>query len=118
MKLSTPFDYLLSHVCFVRYYLGTALPDNWKANFTFINNTARQNNSSIFTSTLQPCVIAYFNGTSLFDKKPFYHYPNNSDNISTLPEIFKFINDSHKICSIVSDKPYELFCSVIPGEKF
>ena len=119
VELSTPFDYLLSHVCFVRYYSESILPSNWKTNFTFINNTARQSNSSIFTSTLQPCARAYFNGTSLFDKKPFYHYPYNSDsNISTLPETFKFFNSSNKICSIVSDKPYELICNVVPGETF
>ena len=119
VELSTPFDYLLSHVCFVRYYSETILPSNWKTNFTFINNTARQSNSSIFTSTLQPCARAYFNGTSLFGKKPFYHYPYNSDsNISTLPETFKFFNSSNKICSIVSDKPYELICNVVPGETF
>ena len=116
VELSTPFDYLLSHVCFVRYYAENVLPDNWETNFTFINNTARQNNSSIFTSTLQPCARAYFNGACLFDKKPFYHYPNNSDsNISTLPETFKFSNSRNKICSIVSD---ELICSVVPGEIF
>ena len=119
VELSTPFDYLMSHVCFVRYYSETILPSNWKTNFTFINNTARQSNNSIFTSTLQPCARAYFNGTCLFDKKPFYHYPDNSDsNISTLPETFKFINESSKICSIVLDKPYELFCRVVPGEIF
>ena len=119
VELSTPFDYLLSHVCFIRYYLETVLPGNWETNFTFINNTARQSNNSIFTSTLQPCARAYFNGTSLFDKKPFYHHPNNSDNnISTLPDTFKFLNSSNKICSTVSDKPYELVCNVVPGETF
>ena len=119
VALSTPFDYLLSHVCFIRYYSETVLPSNWKTNFTFINNTARQSNSSIFTSTLQPCARAYFNGAYLFDKKPFYHYPDNGDNnISTLPQTFKFINDSSKVCSIVLNKPYELFCRVVPGEIF
>ena len=119
VELSTPFDYLLSHVCFIRYYLETVLPGNWETNFTFINNTARQSNSSIFTSTLQPCTKAYINGTCLFDKKPFYHYPNSSDsNISTLPETFKFFNSSNKFCSTVSDKPYELVCNIVPGEMF
>ena len=116
VELSTPFYYLLSHVCFVRYYAENVLPDNWETNFTFINNTARQNNSSVFISTLQPCARAYFNGACLFDKKPFYYYPNDSDsNISTLPKTFKFSNSSNKICSIVSD---ELICSVVPGEIF
>ena len=113
VELSTPFDYLLSHVCFIRYYSEAVLPDRWET----INNTARQSNGCIFISTLQPCARAYFNGTGLFDKKPFYHYPNNGDsNISTLPEMFKFINSSNKICIIVADKSYKLICSAIPGE--
>ena len=119
VELSTPFDYLLSHACFVRYYLETVLPDNWETNFTFINNTARQSNNSIFISTLQPCSRAYFNGRSVFDKKPFYHYPNNSDSyISTLPETFKFLSSSNKICIATSNKSFELTCRVVPGEIF
>ena len=47
VELSTPFDYLLSHACFVRYYLETLLPSNWGTIFTIINNTARQSNSNI-----------------------------------------------------------------------
>ena len=120
VELSTPFDYLLSHACFVRHYLETVLPDNWKTNFTFINNTARQSNNSIFTSTLKPCTRAYFNGTSVFDKKPFYHHPyNNSDSyIFTLPEILTFLNSSNKICITASDTSFELTCRVLPGEIF
>ena len=119
VELSTPFDYLLSHVCIVRYYLEIVPSDNWETNFTFINNTARQSDSSIFTSTLQPCARAYFNGTSLFDRKPFYHYPNNSDSsVSTLPEIFKFTNDSNQICDSISENSNKLCCRVVPGEIF
>ena len=119
VELSTPFDYLLSHACFIRYYLETVLPDNWKTNFTFINNTARQSNNSIFTSTLKPCTRAFFDGTSVLDKKPFYHYPNNSVSyISTLPETFTFLNSSNKICITASDTSFELTCRVLPGEIF
>ena len=119
VELSTPFDNLLSHACFVRYYLEIVHPDNWKTNFTFINNTARQSDNSIFTSTLKPCTRAYFNGTSTFHKKPFYHYPNNTDSyISTLPEIFTFLNSSNKICITASDTSFELTCRVVPGEIF
>ena len=118
VELSTPFDYLLSHVCFVRYYAENVLPDNWETNFTFINNTARQSNSSIFTSTLQPCAKAYFNRTSLFDKKPFYHSNNSDSNVSTLPNTFVILNSSNKICSTISNKSFELICNVIPGEIF
>ena len=119
VELSTPFDFLLSHVCFVRYFSETILPNKWETNFTFISNTARQSNSSIFASTLEPCTRAYFSGTDLFDKKPFYHYHDNSNNkISTSPVTFRFLNNSNNICSVVSGKAFELTCSVVPGEIF
>ena len=118
VELSTPFDHLLSHVCFVRYCTETIPPSKWETNFTFIDNTARRSYNSIFASTLQPCIRAYPNETKLFDKKPFYHYPNNNDTkISTLPATFKFSNSS--ICSVVSDKAFDsLTCSIVPGEIF
>ena len=116
VELSTPFDHLLSHVCFIRYHLEKTPPSNWKANFTFINNTARQNNNSIFASTLQPCIRAYSNVTELFDNKPFYHYPENSNKIATLPAKFKFIDiTSNKVCSVISGN---LTCNIVPGEEF
>ena len=106
VELSTPFDYLLSHACFIRYYLETVLPSNWKTNFTFIDNTARQSNNSIFASTLQPCTRAYSNATELFLRKPFYCYPNCHNRISTLPVNFKFLNKDNKIINVV---PGEIF---------
>ena len=120
VELSTPFDYLLSHVCFIRYHLETVLPSKWETNFTFINNTARQSNNNIFASTLQPCVKAYSDGIKLFDNKPFYHYPNNygDTKISTLPATFKFLNSSNNICSVVLDEAFDLICSIVPGEIF
>ena len=119
VELSTPFDYLLSHVCFIRYYLESIPPSKWETNFTFINNTAKQSNNNIFASTLQPCVRTYSGETKLFDNQPFYHFPNNSDTkISTLPATFKFLNDSNKICNIVLDKAFNLICSIVPGEIF
>ena len=119
VELSTPFDYLQSHVCFIRYYLETVLPSKWHTNFTFINNTARQSSNNIFASTLQPCVRTFSDEIKLFDNQPFYHFPNNSDTkISTLPATFKFLNSSNKICSIVLDKAFDLICSIVPGEIF
>ena len=119
VELSTPFDYLLSRVCFIRYYSEIILPNKWDTNITFINNKARQRDNSIFASTLQPCVRAYLNGTELFDNKPFYHYPNDSETkISTLPTTFEFSNKSSKICNIVSDEAFDLICNIVPGEIF
>ena len=120
VELSTPFDHMLSHVCFIRYHSENVLPSEWETNFTFISNTARQNNNSIFISTLQPCIKAYstISITKLFDK-PFYHYPDNSEGqISTLPATFKFNNNSNEICTFVSDESFNLTCSIAPGEVF
>ena len=115
VELSTPFDHLLSHVCFIRYFTETIQPSEWETNFTFINNTARRSKNSIFASTLQPCVRAYSDGTELFETKPFYHFPNTNDTkISTLPVTFKFLNSSKK-CSVVFDG---LICNIVPGEIF
>ena len=51
-ELSPPFDYILSHVCFIRYYLENVSPSEWITNITFINNTAGESNNTIFASTL------------------------------------------------------------------
>ena len=112
VELSTPFDHLLSRVCFVRYCTETIPPSKWETNFTFINNTVRRSKNSIFASALQPCIRAYSGEIELFDNKPFYHYPNNNDTkISTLPVKFKLLNSS--ICSVVSNKAFNgLICQV------
>ena len=47
VELSTPYDYLLSHVCFIRYYLENAyiaLLSERNSNCTFINNAAPESN--------------------------------------------------------------------------
>ena len=41
--LSRPFDYLLSHICFIKYHVEKVLPSEWEANFMFVNNTAKSN---------------------------------------------------------------------------
>jgi len=104
VELSTPFDYLLSHVCFVRYFLENVSPALWNVTFTFINNTAGQNDNVIFASTLQPCMKVYHIESSLFDLEQFFHYPTSSYNtIATSPAMFKFKDTSHKF-------------SIVPGE--
>ena len=48
VKMSTHFDYVLSRVCFVRYYkTGTPL-EKWNFTFTFINNSAGENNNAVY----------------------------------------------------------------------
>ena len=107
VELSTPFDYLLSHICFVRYYLENVSPSEWKTNFIFINNTAGDSDNTLFVSTLRPCLRVYTVGISLLYKIPFHHHsPMNDSVISTLPAIFNYLH--HKI-SILHIIPGEIF---------
>ena len=108
-ELFTPFDYLLSHICFVRYYLENIPPDKWKTNFTFINNTAEESNSAIFASTLRPCLKVYTIGIELLYKDPFYHHsPTTNSVVSTLPATFKFLNQERSMLSIVPGEIFDL----------
>ena len=112
VELSTPFNHLLSHVCFVRYHLENVPPVLWETNFIFTKNMARGNENNIFASTLKPCIRAYPNGTEVFKNKPFY---NQTNKISTLPVKFNFLNNNDKICS---NKSFGVTCSIVPGEIF
>ena len=108
VELSTPFDYLLSHVCFIRYYLENVSLSEWNTNFTFINNTAPESNigKMIFASTLIPCVKAYSVGNKFLYNEPFYHYSHtNSSIVSTAPAFFKFYKN-------------DTIFTIIPGEVF
>ena len=64
VALSTPFDYILSRVCFIRYYSENVSHNEWNTSFTFINNTAGKGNigNTIFANTLDPCVKAHSAG--------------------------------------------------------
>ena len=109
VELSTPFDYLLSHICFIRYYLENIPPDEWKTNFTFINNTAEESNSTIFASTLRPCLKVYAIGIKLLYKDPFYHHsPTTKSVISTLPVTFEFLNKGKSTLSIIPGEIFDL----------
>ena len=106
-ELSTPFDYLLSHICFIRYYLENVPPDEWKTNFTFVNNTAGESNNTIFASTLRPCSKVYTPRNNLLYEDPFHHHSHITNSvISTLPATFKFLNQGSRIFDVV---PGEIF---------
>jgi len=51
IELSTPYEFILSHSCFVRYSSENVFPKDWNTNFTFIDNTASQTNNAIFANT-------------------------------------------------------------------
>ena len=109
VELSTPFDYLLSRVCFIRYFSENVSPTKWKTNITFINNTAGENNNTIFASTLRPCLKVYSVGISLLYKNPFHHYSPITDSVvSTLPATFKFVHQDISILSIVPGEIFDL----------
>ena len=111
VALSTPFDYLFSRTCFIRYYLNDIAPDEWKTNFTFINNTSitGKNNNTVFANTLRPCIKVYGVGIKLFYNDPFhYHLPINDsiNTISTSPATFRFLNQTQSLFAVV---PGEIF---------
>ena len=104
VALSTPFDFLFSRTCFVRYYLDSVSPSEWKANFTFINNTAGYSNNAIFADTLRPCAKAYNTGIKLLFSDPWpFHFvsPLNGSIISTSPAAFKLLYPKDNIFTVV-----------------
>ena len=111
VELSTPFDYLLSRICFIRYFSESFSPSKWETNFTFIGNTAGQSNggntNTIFASTLQPCIKVFgLKGTELFVDEPFDYIPPATVNtIATSPERFTY---SQTNFSIVPGEVYNL----------
>ena len=111
VELSTPYEFILSHSCFVRYSSESSFPNKWNTNFTFINNTAGQVNNTIFANTLQPCLKFYVEHTctkTFLYQKPFYYHPNTTSHlIMTSPLSFNFSSDN---------KDFSL--DVIPGEVY
>ena len=112
VALSTSFDYLLSHICFIRYYMEIdhEEPHEWDTNFTFINNTSEETSNTIFASTLRPCSKVY--GKTLEELEDLlYNHPFNfispmtNSVISTLPASFNF---STKNISVVPGEIYDL----------
>ena len=95
VALSTPFDYILSRVCFIRYYSENVSPNEWNTSFTFINNTAGKGNigNTIFANTLDPCVKAHSAGIQLLFDDPFHHLSMSDYSISTSPATFNVLGD-------------------------
>jgi len=107
-EMSTPFEYLESHVCFMRYYKeDQGPPSEWNITLSFINNNCSKfTNNVIFSGTLCPCMKEYQN-ISFFQSSKFTYTPAFSDyTIATLPSEFK--NNSNS--------PY--YKEVSPGSVF
>jgi len=106
VELSTPFDYLLSRVCFVRYYSENTSLSRWNFTFIFDNNRAGENNNTIFVTTIQPCIKAYTeNMIASLVMHGQIQYPNTSQiMIATAPAKFIIANST-----ILSITPGEIF---------
>ena len=104
--LFRPFDYLLSHICFIKYYSKKVAPNEWETNLTFINNTAKSNiGNAIFARTFIPCVKAYHDGLDFLYNKPFYYlYETNHSVFSTSPATFKFLDQNRTIFTVVATR--------------
>ena len=108
VELSTPYDYLISHACFVRYFDDSILPREWNTNITFVNNTALIKNT-IFANTLRPCMKFYLQNISFLYEKPFNYSTNNHYNlIATSPMLFMFDSNNTGLVQIVPGEVYNL----------
>ena len=109
VELSTPYDYLLSRACFVRYYVEKITPSEWQTNFTFINNSGGNNSDTIFVNTLNPCVDSTRVRTNFLYNDPFYYDSYTTDSvISTSPAIFKFLNPEGSILTAIPGEIFDL----------
>ena len=108
--LSRPFDYLLSHICFVKYFSEKKAPSKWKTNFTFTNNTAKSNiGNTIFASTFKPCVKAYNDEINNFLlTKPFYYFNTTNPVLSTSPAAFTFSNQNAPVFTVVPGEFFDI----------
>ena len=62
-------DLISSRNCFIQSQTITAAPDDWTARFTFTNNTANGKPSSIYTTSILPCVWGGASGPAHLDKE-------------------------------------------------
>ena len=110
VELSTPYDYILSHSCFVRYYLDDIFPNKWNTNFTFINNSVIASYNAIFANILRPCLNFYVEKPCehifLYDP-PFYYQPLLPNHIATSPLLFTFAGNDSTLLYIVPGEVYD-----------
>ena len=118
VELSTPYEFILSHSCFVRYFSEGLLPSQWKnTSLTFINNTAvHQTDNTIFANTLRPCLKFYVENTCSTNmflyKRPFYYHPNASSyQIMTSP--FNFSNSEDTSFDLIPGEVYDLKINIV-----
>ena len=73
VQLITPYDHILSHSCFIRYFEQNIAVSKWNASFTFISDTndfaCGRKVYQIYATTLHPCKSLYSN--KFLDGNPF-----------------------------------------------
>ena len=109
IELSTPYEFVLSHSCFIRYSYEHTFPNTWDTNFTFISNTANKANNTIFANTLRPCLKSYVEDTCtdvFLYKKPFYYHPKTSQLIMTSPS--NILKSKDASFDMIPGKVYDL----------
>ena len=106
VDVSTPFDHLSSHVCFIRYHREDVPPNEWLTNFTFSDNhVAEDKGKALFANTLNPCnnniqLFEELIGVDIAMKK---HMPTSVmdsnanitaiNHVSTSPRTFEFYSN-------------------------
>ena len=104
VEMISPYDFLESHICFMRYYNNTS-PSNWNGiTVEFSYNS----NPTIFASTLHPCDKEYDYNINFLFHQPFSYTPpiNKTHNvIATLPNQ---IHVSQKSLSKSPGRTFEL----------
>ena len=113
VELTTPFDHVLSHSCFIRYSDETITVDKWNTSFVFCSNLTNEHSEIIFATTLRPCQHAYSN-YMIMNERPFCFRQHDEYGISNC------FNDASKF---IATSPAE-FCNtsnetnihVVPGK--
>jgi len=102
VDMETPYEYVQSHICFMRYYKENISPTQWNVTLKFTNNTSFTNNT-IFSSTLQPCFKEYSSVALFQDKFFIFEPPFANSTVATFPSKFKVS------MSVISVSPGKVF---------
>ena len=120
VDVGTPFDHLVSHVCFIRYYKEYVSPRNWLTNFTFQDNKVNDNKGTyLFANTLHPChnieVFQKLIGIDIAVNKRMYPSPVTNrvditykDRVSTSPRTFEFHSNYSGSIKVAPGKVFDL----------
>lgn len=102
VEMISPFDFLESHICFMRHYNNTP-PSNWNnIAIEFINNS----NPTLFASTLHPCDKEY--NVNFLLQKPFSYSPSIDKSHNVIATSPNQIHVSQSSLSISPGRTFKL----------